>query len=450
MTAPLPPLPTFPAVLLLTGKRCLVVGAGRVAWRKITKLRAGGADVVVVAPTVDPRLQEMPDIEIFTRPFEPDDLDGVFLVITATDDPVLNQEIVDLSRSAGILCSTADAHWRRGDLILPASMSAGDMTFSVSTAGQSCRRSRLWRENLSRHAEVLKDFDLLTIGLDYERDNITRIERLKQARAEIETMLAALWSIHEFMLLDTCNRFEIVATGSSSAIAPLQLLLERIAGSGRDLRITEGAAAFARLTLITAGLEAQAFGESRIVAQVKEALANARAKNQAGSVLQGWLNLALRLSKEIRQTLEPRLRSLETEDLVAEYLTEQGRQQAPMLIIGRGRIGAGLAARFPAAYQISGRDGTELSAALAAAEVVLCATASPGYVVESGHCHQLRPGALLIDLALPRNIDPSLPGVVGMNELRAAVPQEMAAAALAEANAIIAASRNEYLKLIGR
>ncbi len=450
MNHPSTPVPIFPSVLLLADKPCLVIGAGNVARRKIHKLRTAGADVTVVAPAIDPRLHSEPGITIHPRPFEPTDLDGAFLVIAATDNQQLNRQVIDLCRAAGILCSASDAHWRSGDLILPASLSVADMTFGISTAGQSCRRSRLWRENLSRHAASLSDYDLLTIGLDHERDNIARIELLKQARPEIETMLGALWGIHEFMLLDTCNRFEIIATGSRTAIPPLQLLLERIAGSGSNLRITRGEEAFARLALITAGLEAQAFGETRIVAQVKEALVTARQQNRAGSVLQGWLNLALRLSKEIRQTLEPRLRSLETEDLVAGYLTEQRRQEASILIIGRGRIGAGLAARFPQAHQISGRDGAELSAALAGAEVVLCATASPDYVVESGHCHQLRPGTLLIDLSLPRNIDPSLPGVVGMNELRAAIPDEMANAALAEATAIINASHHEYLKLIGR
>ena len=86
----------FPIFLKLEGRRCLVAGAGAVAEGKIRSLLRAGAVVQVVAPEANSRVQEWAldgTIEWIARGFEPNDLDGVFLVIAATSSPELNARI---------------------------------------------------------------------------------------------------------------------------------------------------------------------------------------------------------------------------------------------------------------------------------------------------------------------------------------------------------------------
>ena len=223
----------------------------------------------------------------------------------------------------------------------------------------------------------------------------------------------------------------------------------------------KGIDAFRRLAETAAGLRSQAFGETRIVAQVKEALRTAQENRWAGSFLQSWVDHALHISKEIRAEVEPQISSVEIEDLVFQTLEKKfpNLGKSPplegcpkggvgFLIIGRGEIGQGLKKRFPEAVQISGRDDKELCTQLMDAEVVICATGSPDFIITEAHRSILKEDAVLIDLSLPRNIDPALPYVVGLSELRGAVQPANAEELLSTARKISEAHAEDYERLV--
>ena len=92
----------FPASLLLEGRRCLVVGGGRVAARKAAKLVEAGALLTVVAPAIREQIKALPNIELCERAFEESDLTETYLVFAVTDNAALNRRIVDLCREKGI------------------------------------------------------------------------------------------------------------------------------------------------------------------------------------------------------------------------------------------------------------------------------------------------------------------------------------------------------------
>jgi siroheme synthase-like protein len=436
----------FPAALILQGRRCLVVGGGRVALRKTEKLSEAGAQLTVVAPEIRPPIKALPGVTCLERPFSPADIDGAFLVFALTDDSVVNRQVLDLCHARQILCSAADSNWPDGDLILPASFSAEGLTVSVSTSGRSCRRSRLLRESLSRHVRFLRDVDLLMIGADHQSATFQSLEQLKTVRPELEALLPCIWGVHEFMILDTCNRFEIVALLSAGSVEAVVTLLRKTSGTSA-IHCVHGMAAFSRLAETAAGLHAQAFGENRIVAQIKEALATAQEKGYAGSFLQSWTDTALHISKEIRQAAGASP-ALETEDLVFQWLEKNRPSPGSVLIVGRGEIGQGLARRFPGAVQLSGRSDEELCRHLPQAELVLCATGSSTFLLGEAHRPFLRPGAVLMDLSLPRNINPALPGAIGLSDLRAAGLPENAQSVRAAAAQIAEAHREEYERLV--
>jgi uroporphyrin-III C-methyltransferase/precorrin-2 dehydrogenase/sirohydrochlorin ferrochelatase len=95
-------------LLDLSGRRVVVVGAGRVATRRVPNLVASGAEVLVVAPEVSPALGTL-GVAIAQRPFDPADLEGAWLVMACTDDSAVNEAVSDAAAQRRVFCVRADA-----------------------------------------------------------------------------------------------------------------------------------------------------------------------------------------------------------------------------------------------------------------------------------------------------------------------------------------------------
>lgn len=118
MTKPATPgragLAGWPVNLVVEGRRVVVVGAGRVAARKIESLLDLGADVMVVAPRVDGAVRRLVSdpsrgrVDLAEREYVDADLDGAWLVVTATDDPSVNASVARAAEAARIWCNSAD------------------------------------------------------------------------------------------------------------------------------------------------------------------------------------------------------------------------------------------------------------------------------------------------------------------------------------------------------
>ena len=128
----------YPVNLVLTGKRCLVVGGGKVALRKVEGLLACGADVTVIAPEVHPELQADPHVTVKQRAYVEGDAGrgGYRLVVTATDDTAVNQQVHDDADAAGIWVNSADDP-ERCTFTLPAVVRNGPLMLTVATGGHS-------------------------------------------------------------------------------------------------------------------------------------------------------------------------------------------------------------------------------------------------------------------------------------------------------------------------
>ncbi|MFM7044292.1 MAG: bifunctional precorrin-2 dehydrogenase/sirohydrochlorin ferrochelatase [Ilumatobacteraceae bacterium] len=125
----------FPANLNVAGRRCLVVGAGRIALRKAQQLVACGADVTVVAPDVAAGFDEL-GVAIVRRTWRAGDLDGIRLVITATGDEAVDQQVFDAAEERGVWVNSADDP-ARCSFTLPAVVRRGPVMVTVSTGGSS-------------------------------------------------------------------------------------------------------------------------------------------------------------------------------------------------------------------------------------------------------------------------------------------------------------------------
>ena len=137
----------YPVMLELRAQRCLVVGGGPEALRKARGLLGAGASVKVVAPMMDPRLKQMPGLEIVERPFRTADLHGMRLVVVATDDEALNRTVARDAGDLGVLVNVVDCP-ALCSFILPATLKQGPVQVSISTGGASPALARKLRDRL--------------------------------------------------------------------------------------------------------------------------------------------------------------------------------------------------------------------------------------------------------------------------------------------------------------
>lgn len=159
----------YPIVARLAGRRVLVVGGGRVALRKVQGLAAAGAAVTVVAPEVVDALAHLPGVTIRRRAYEPGDLAGHLLVIAATDDPAVQQQVFDDGERAGVLVNSADDP-DRCSFILPAVARRGPVIVSVSTQGRSPALAGHLRDLLAN--ALPEDLEAIVAAAAQRRDEI--------------------------------------------------------------------------------------------------------------------------------------------------------------------------------------------------------------------------------------------------------------------------------------
>jgi precorrin-2 dehydrogenase/sirohydrochlorin ferrochelatase len=132
--------PFYIACLKLRGRRSLVIGGGEIGLEKVEGLLACDGDVTLVAPEAVPELQELAregSIAWEQREYAgPADLEGIFMVIAATDDTDTNIRIYDDAEQRAMLVNVVDVP-PLCNFILPAIVRTGPLAIAISTAGAS-------------------------------------------------------------------------------------------------------------------------------------------------------------------------------------------------------------------------------------------------------------------------------------------------------------------------
>jgi precorrin-2 dehydrogenase / sirohydrochlorin ferrochelatase len=160
-------VPFYIACLRLKGRPCLVVGGGEVGLEKVEGLLACDGHVTLVAPEAEPALAELAgegSIRWERRPYRPDDLQGTFLVIAATNDSEVNIRVFEDAERRAMLVNVVDVP-PLCNFILPAIVRTGPLAIAISTAGASpalAKRmkrevSQLFGEEYARLAVLLND-----------------------------------------------------------------------------------------------------------------------------------------------------------------------------------------------------------------------------------------------------------------------------------------------------
>ena len=146
------PVPYFPAFLNLREKKCIVVGGGEVALRKVKMLLGCGADVSVISPNLHPdlaRLVKKKALCRISREYQPGDLEGAVIVIAATNVKEVNDRVTHEAKRSGALVNVVDDPGP-SDFIIPSFFRRKDLTIAVSTAGKSPALARKIRTILEK------------------------------------------------------------------------------------------------------------------------------------------------------------------------------------------------------------------------------------------------------------------------------------------------------------
>ena len=293
------------------------------------------------------------------------------------------------------------------------------------------------------------------VGLDYRTAPLALRERLHADDAHLLPLLATLAGPHgllrEIVVLSTCNRYEVYAASDNPTLAHdaiVDCLL-----SARDVALQplldalyrrEGAEATRHLLRVAAGLESLVLGETQILRQVADALAQAQQAGTAGALLSRLFTVALHTGKrartetaisqhtlsvshaaallierELAEVAQPQIVIVgagEMATLAADALAQRGQQER------RGQVSISIVNRSEArAREIAARLGIraqpwdELAEAVTGADAVIAATSArqPVLRVEeiaasraSRRDDPTRP-LLLVDIGVPRNIAPT-------------------------------------------
>ena len=185
--------------LKLTGRRCLVVGAGTIAEGKIASLLEADANVCVVAPKATAQVSDWADakkIEWHARAYESNDLEGMFLVIASTSSTSLHEQIFEAATRRGILCNIVDVP-PLCDFYYPAVVLRGALQIAISTTGRSPALAQRLRKELSE--QFAPEYEAWLEHLGAERDRLYAAKIDFEERKRLLHELASAQSFAAFL-----------------------------------------------------------------------------------------------------------------------------------------------------------------------------------------------------------------------------------------------------------
>ncbi|RXZ84549.1 bifunctional precorrin-2 dehydrogenase/sirohydrochlorin ferrochelatase [Paenibacillaceae bacterium] len=175
----------YPIMLNIEQCKCVVVGGGTVALRKIAGLAEAGAKIVAIAPEPADKLRQMAlegSVELVEREYREEDLADAVLVFTATNRGDVNAQVTRDAARRGIPVNTADAG-HTGTFTTPAVLRRGDLLLAVSTSGASpALASRIQQELAVRYGE---EYAAYTMWLRELRTRLLAAEEDQHVRRKL-------------------------------------------------------------------------------------------------------------------------------------------------------------------------------------------------------------------------------------------------------------------------
>jgi precorrin-2 dehydrogenase len=192
-------MPLFPIFLKLTNKKCVVVGAGKIAAAKAVGLLRSGAHVVVVGPQATEWVRDRAregKLIWQQREFAGDDIADAFLVIAATSSSGTNEAVFRACAAQGVLCNVVDDP-ERCDFFYPAVVRRGPLQIAVSTGGQSPALARRLRREMEQ--QFAPEYGEWVEQVGAMRRQILRRQLMAPERRKLMDQIASPESLEKFV-----------------------------------------------------------------------------------------------------------------------------------------------------------------------------------------------------------------------------------------------------------
>jgi precorrin-2 dehydrogenase/sirohydrochlorin ferrochelatase len=141
---------TYPVMMNMKDKVVVIIGGGQIDHRKLIGLLQAGAQITVISPLIHVEIEKLLTKNQITwknKLFEPADLDDALLVVAATDDKRVNEQVA-LSARNNQLVNVVD-NQQMSNFHVPAKLQRGDLTISVATGGSSPILAKIIRNELA-------------------------------------------------------------------------------------------------------------------------------------------------------------------------------------------------------------------------------------------------------------------------------------------------------------
>src|SRR6266702_188318 len=186
----------FPIFLKLTGRPCIVIGAGNLAESKIESLQAANARITVIAPAASERIVAMAEageVVWHKREYAAGDLAGQFLVVAATNIPAVNRAVFAEAEATGVLINAVDDP-PFCDFYFPSVVRRGGLQIAISTAGASTALAQRLRKEIN--AQLPLDAGVWLTDMGNLRREVVAAEPLNEERK---------WLLHQLAQREVCG-----------------------------------------------------------------------------------------------------------------------------------------------------------------------------------------------------------------------------------------------------
>ncbi|MEM0254254.1 MAG: glutamyl-tRNA reductase [Candidatus Bathyarchaeia archaeon] len=294
--------------------------------------------------------------------------------------------------------------------------------------------------------------DIINVRVTFKKARVPLLEAIAfRDKAEALREIRLLWGVREAVILQTCNRVElylVASDGLSIANKAMEYLASR-AGAMKDealkaVEVSLNHDALRHIMMIASGLDSMVVGENEILGQVWDAYLEAEAAGATGPVLRTVFSKALKVGKRVRNETNIS-RGAVSVGSIAVRLADSilgGINGKNILVIGAGEMGTSVAkalsryrpnAIFIAnrtyeravklAEEVSGKAlrFDKLDEALIEADVVICATAAPHYILTHEKVTKVmanrsaNKSMVIIDISNPRNVENSVREIKGVS-----------------------------------
>src|SRR5690625_5124543 len=175
---------TYPMMMNMENKVAVVVGGGRVAYRKIVGLLRAGAFITIISPVIHREIKKVlatNQVIWKKKLFEPEDLQNALLVIAATNDKRVNEHVASSSESYQLVNIVDDQD--KSDFHMPAKLTRGNLTIAVATGGASPILATVIRDEL---AEIYDEsYDDYLQFLAFSREQIKLLHLNQDLKRQI-------------------------------------------------------------------------------------------------------------------------------------------------------------------------------------------------------------------------------------------------------------------------